>query len=147
MSLNFENTIYNVVPEELTNVDQAIPLKVLVNIETYKTWSFLVLLLLMALMVVFVYGKTSTVVAYIGNGFLFGGALGYAFAYGLGVEVAALAAEQIKDSRTMEFLKFLVNFSLLEIQKLALMFVGVGILLWIIRFILKRTVEAKDKKD
>lgn len=143
---NFENSIYNVVPEELSNVDQAVPIKVLVNIEQYKTWSFLILVILMGLLVLVVYGKTSSIVAYIGNGFLFGGVLGYVFAYGLGIEVTGLAAAQIKEARTMEFLKFLMNFSLVEIQKMALMFVGVGVLLWVIRFILKRTVEAKEKK-
>lgn len=140
---DFENAIYNGVPEELSNVEQVIPLKMLVSFEQLKVWSFLVLVILLGLIVLVVYGKTSVIVTYIAKGFLFAGVMGYLFAYGLGVEVATIVASQSHDASTLQFLRFFTDFGLLEIQKIALMFAGVGVLLWVIRIILIGTVEMK----
>lgn len=140
---NFEATIYNEIPEELSNIDQAVPIKTLVDIEHYKNISFLVLVAILALIALMVYGKTSTIVAYIGTGFFLAGALGFGFGYALNL-LPGMANMQLSDPAFVSLFAFILNFLVVEVQRLALMFVGVGVLLWVIRFVLLRTVE--DKK-
>ncbi len=140
---NFEAAIYNQIPEELSNLDSAVPVKVLIDIEKYKQWSFLSLVIVLSLIVLVVYGKTSSIVAYIGNGFFLGGIAGVIFSYALELQISSNVAEQISDPRIVQFLILVLGFLLAEVQKMSLMFVAVGVILWIIRFILKRTVEAK----
>jgi hypothetical protein len=139
---NFETTIYNEIPEELSNIDQAVPIKALVNIEQYKNLSFLVLVVILALIVLMVYGKTSTILSYIATGFLLSGVLGYGFGYALG-NLNNMASEQIGDERVFQFFQYILSFLVVDMQRMALMFAGVGVLLLVMRFVLKRTVEDK----
>jgi hypothetical protein len=139
---NFENTIYNQIPEELSNIDQAIPIKALVGIENYKNFSFILLVIVLALIGLIIYGKTSTIVAYISSAFLLGGGLGYAFSYVL-INLPSIANMQFSEEATLDFFQFILNFLTVEIQRLSMMFVGVGAMLLLIRFVLKRTVENK----
>jgi|GEM_PF-6014331 len=140
---NFENTIYNQIPEELSNIDQAVPIKALVEIENYKNFSFILLVVVLALIGLIIYGKTSTIVAYISAAFLLGGGLGYAFSYML-INLPSITNMQFSDESSLEFFQFILNFLIVEIQRLSMMFVVVGAMLLLIRFVLKRTVETKS---
>jgi len=137
---NFEATVYNDVPEELSNFDKAVPLKELVNVESYRNMSFLVLIGLMALVVLTIYGRISTILAYIATGFFVSGIVGYGFSYAL---ISSLTSYQgqLTDARTQEFLVFMLGFLIAEVQRLSIMFAVVGLALFLIRFVLKRTVE------
>lgn len=57
----------------------------------------------------------------------------------LGVVIMA----QIDDQITMNFLEFLINFLSDKIQEMSILFILVGVILWLIKFILNRTIENK----
>jgi hypothetical protein len=144
VSSNFEDAIYNNVPEELGNIDKAVPLAMLVKIESYRNLSFILLLGILALIVIIVYGKISTILAYIGTGFLMGGAVGYGFSFALTSSLSSIQGD-LADPRSQEFLLFLLNFLISEVQRMSILFFVVGLAVFLIRFVLKRTVEEDQK--
>ncbi len=145
VSSDFEDTIYNEVPEELGNIDKAVPLQMMVKIESYRNLSFLMLLALLALIVMVIYGKTSTIVAYIASGFFLGGAVGYGFSFALKSTLSSIQGD-LADPRSQEFLLFLLNFLISEVQRLSILFLVVGVALYLIKFVLKRTVEENGRR-
>jgi hypothetical protein len=138
---NFEATIYNDVPDELSNFDQALPLKEMVNVDSYRNISFLVLIVILALVAIVIYGKITILLAYIASGFLAGGVVGYGFSFALTSSIANFQG-QMGDPRSQEFLVFVLSFLIGEVQRMSIMFMVVGLALFLIRFVLRRTVDS-----
>lgn len=143
---SFEASIYNEIPEELSNFDKAVPLDLLVNVEKYRNASFLVLVVIMALIVLVVYGKTSTILAYLSAGFILGGGIGYLFAMGI-LQILNSSNVKFSDEDVKKFVELLFTFVTSEVQKLALIFVVVGIALLLMRLVFKRTVEVEKLQN
>lgn len=141
---NFETTIYNNIPDEMANIDKVVPLQWLVQAENYRNLSFLILIVILIMIVLVVFSSTSVIVSFIGTGFLLSGMVGYAIGSSFTIGLDKLK-EQIGDARAQEFLTFLFNFVADEMKRLSLLFLVVGVALLIIRFILKRTVDQKNK--
>lgn len=143
---NFENTVYNEIPEELSNIDKAVPLKVLINVESYRNMTFIVLVLILAMIALVLYSKISTTLAYIASSFFLAGGVGYVFATAITSTIGSLQGE-VGDPQLKEFIVFLLGFLISEIQKLSIIFVIVGIALFVIRFVLKHTVDQKTLRE
>jgi hypothetical protein len=141
---SFENTIYNEIPEELSNIDQAVPLKMMVKIESYRNYSFLILVLLLALIVMTIYGRISTILSYISSAFFLGGVVGYGFSYALNSALASVQGN-LADARSQQFLRFMLDFLVAEVQRMSILFMVVGLALFLIRFVIRRTME--DQKS
>lgn len=140
---NFENTIYTNIPEEMSNLDKVVPLQALVQAESYRNWSFIILIVILVLIVLVIFSNTSVTVGYIATAFFFSGAGGYL----IGSSFSNLldnAKTQIGDARAQQFIYFLLNFISEEVKHLSLMFLIVGVALYVIKFILKRTVDQKN---
>ncbi len=135
----FEDVIYSQIPEELSNIDEAGPVRIFVEIGHYRYLSFLVLIAVLALLALVVYGKISTLLAYLAAAFVQAGGIGYFMTWTL-----SLFDITSGDERTGVFIKSMLGFLLAEIQKLSILFVGVGVLLLVIRFILRNTIESKS---
>jgi hypothetical protein len=141
---NFETTIYNNIPDEMGNIDKVIPLQLLVQSENYRNMSFLILIIILILIVLVVFSSTSIIVSFIGTGFMLSGIVGYVIGSSFGIGLDKLK-EQIMDARAQEFLVALLNFVAEEMKRLSLLFLLVGAALFIIRFVLKRTVDRGNK--
>ncbi len=139
---NFEATVYNTIPEELSNIDRAFPIAELVKIEKYRDLSFLVLIGIIALIALVIYGKISSILAYVSTGFVMAGIAGYGFSYALGAALTGIKGD-LGDPRSQEFLLYLLKFLVTEVQRMSIMFGVVGLALLLIRFVIKRTVEVK----
>jgi hypothetical protein len=72
------------------------------------------------------------------------GIVGYVIGSSFGIGLDKLK-EQIMDARAQEFLVALLNFVAEEMKRLSLLFLLVGAALFIIRFVLKRTVDRGNK--
>ncbi len=137
---SFEASIYNEVPEELSNLEGVAPIQVLVKVDQFRDLLFLILVGMMVFIVLLVYGKTSTVLGYLGAAFMSSGIIGYAMSFGL--DKALMSADfKVDDLQTKEFFLFVSKFFTAEFSRLALLFALVGLALLVIRFVLKRTVE------
>ncbi|MCC7432179.1 hypothetical protein IT412_01500 [Candidatus Peregrinibacteria bacterium] len=137
---SFETTIYNQVPEELSNLEGVAPVQMLVKVDQFRDVLFLVLVGMMVFIVLLVYGKTSTVLGYLGSAFLLSGVIGYGLSFGL--DKALLSADfKVDDLQVKEFFLFISKFFTAEFSRLAMLFALVGFALLVIRFVLKRTVE------
>ena len=143
---NFKTTIYNDIPEELSNIDKAIPLQTLINVESYRDISFMFLVVILGMIALVLYTKISTILTYIVSGFLLGGGVGYAFATAIISTIGSMQGE-VSDPKTQQFIAFLLSFLVNEIQKLSIIFVIVGFALLVIRFVLKRTVDQKTIRE
>ncbi len=141
---SFESTIYEEIPEELGNIEQAVPIEMLVNVEGYRDILFVVLVVLLLLMAAILYTKISSILAYVATSFFLSGVVGYGFSFALDSSITSVQAE-IADPRTHEFLIFLLGFLITEIQRLSIIFAIVGIALYVIRFVLGRTMD--DRKE
>lgn len=141
---SFEAAIYEEIPEELGNIEQAVPIEMLVKVEGYRDISFIVLVVLLLLMALVLYTRVSSIIAYIATSFLLSGVTGYGFSFALDSSIQGVQAE-ITDPRTHRFLLFLLEFLVNEIQRLSIIFVIVGIALYVIRFVLGRTVDHKKE--
>lgn len=143
---NFENAVYNQIPEELSNIDKAVPLKALINMENYRDLSFIFLVGLLAMLALILYSKISTTLAYIASGFLLGGGVGYAFATAIISTVGNFRGE-VSDPEIQKFIVFMLGFLIDEIQKLSIIFMIVGVALFVIRYVLKHTVDQKTLRE
>lgn len=141
---NFEAAIYNQIPEELTSFEQAVPLKALVNVEKYREITFVFLVFILALIALTVYGRISTIIAYVSTAFILGGGVGYLFGSLLVAAVSRLQGGEMDDQTVRDFIVRMLDFLVKEIEKLSLIFIIVGVALLIIRYVLRHTIDRKS---
>lgn len=140
---NFESTIYNNVPEEMANIDKVVPMQLLIRAESYRNMSFLILIIILMLIVLVVFSSTTVIVSFIGTGFLLSGVVGYVIGSSFILGLDQLK-ERLTDVRAQEFLLFLLNFVADEVKRLSVLFFLVGVALFVVKFVLKRTVDQKN---
>jgi len=143
---NFEASVYEAVPEELSNIDKAFPIQVLVDIENYRTISFMVLILLICLISLVLYKPISLIVTYLGTAIFLGGAAGLGISYTL-ENLLSYVNVQTNDQQMVDLIHFFLNFLAAEMNRLAWLFIAAGVALYVIRFILVRTVDENVRKN
>jgi len=143
---DFEDSIYNSVPEELGNIDKAVPLSLLVSIENYRNISFVCLIVLIGLITLALWKPISLIVAYVGSAILFGGVTGLFMSFGLD-NLFNYVNLKNSDPKLVELLHFMLKFIAEEMGRLAWLFVIVGVALLIIRFVLSRTVDSSSNPN
>lgn len=143
ISENFNATVYNNIPDELSGLEGLIPVNFLVKIDFYKNLFFILLIIIIALISLIVSDKLSVIVSFISQGFFFGGLLGLFSSIFMFSQLGVVIMAQIDDQITMNFLEFLINFLSDKIQEMSILFILVGVILWLIKFILNRTIENK----
>lgn len=142
----FESSIYNSVPEELGNIDKAVPLQLLVSIENYRNISFICLIVLIGLITLVLWKPISLIVAYVGSAMLFGGVTGLAMSYVLD-NIFSYVTIQKGDPKILDLMHFLLKFIAEEMGRLAWLFVIVGVALLVIKFVLSRTVDSSNSNS
>ncbi len=143
ISENFNATVYNNIPDELSGLEGLIPVGFLVKIDFYKNLLFIFLIVIIALIALTVSDKLTIIVSFISQGFLFGGILGVIFSTLMFSQLGFVINAQIGDEITMKLFEFLIGFLQDEIQRMSILFILVGMILWLIKFILNRTIENK----
>lgn len=137
---DFESAVYNAVPDQLDNIDKAVPLHLMIDIADYRNISFAILIGLIALIAIALWKPISSIVSYMATAFLLSGSVGLLMGYFL-ENVFENAMLKNDDAKMIELLKFLLSFMSAEIIRLAGLFLVVGLALMLIKFILRRTVD------
>ena len=139
---DFENTVYNAIPEELGNIDKAVPLHFMVEIENYRNISFVILLILISMITLVLWNPISLIVGYVGSAFFLGGAAGLGISYMLD-NLLNYVNLQVTDPKVLDLIHFLLKFVSAEMSQLAWFFFLLGLALAAIRFVLVRTIDSK----
>lgn len=140
ISDSFESTIYSQIPEELGNLDNVLPVKLMVQADQFRDMLFFLLLLIIVIIVLLVCEKASTVLTYLMWCFGLSGAIGFLMQYVLS-KFVGMTNFNLGDAQADQFLVYVVNFFLVEFSRLSLLFLGVGVALFFIRMVVRRTVE------
>jgi hypothetical protein len=138
---DFQTSVYGAVPEELGNIDKAVPLQLMVDIENYRNLTFLALIVLIGLITVVLWKPISLIVSYVGTAIFLGGAAGLGISYVLD-NLLSYANVQSNDPKLVELLHFFLGFLAQEMSRLAWLFLVVGLALYLIKFVLIRTVDS-----
>ncbi len=136
----FELAIYNAVPEDLKGLQNVIPVQLLSKLDLIQFGLLIILALILFLITLVVYKPISRLFAFLGSAFVLGGALGVVLAmYFTSIFGSIFGAEFLLQygAKAWDFTLDILSFTGLEVQRLAIVFLVVGVALLVLAIVLR----------